>query len=43
MGRYIIKFKIIFKNRTDAHILNDDYGDIWEDFNDDDISFEYPL
>ena len=43
MGRYTVRLKMISKNRTDAHILSDDYGDIWEGFNDDDILSEYPL
>jgi len=43
MRRHTVRFKIISKNRTNAPILNDDYGDIWENFNDDDISSEYPL
>ena len=43
MGRYTVKFKMISKNRINAYILSDDYGDIWEGFNDDDIFFEYLL
>ena len=43
MGRHTVRLKMISKNRTDASILSDDYGDTWEDFNDDDISSEYPL
>src|SRR6266536_6117612 len=43
MGRHTVRLKIISKNRTDASILSDDYGDTWQDFNDDDISSEYPL
>ncbi len=39
----MIKLKMISKNRIDAPILSDDYGDIQEDFNDDDIFSEYLL
>ncbi len=43
MGRHTVRLKMTSKNRTDAPILSDDYGDTWEGFNDDDTSTEYPL
>ena len=43
MGRHTVSLKMTSKNRTDAPILSDDYGDTWEGFNDDDTSSEYPL